>query len=140
MVHRAPFGSFERFVGILIEHFAGAFPLWLAPVQARICSISDKSKAYAQKVYDQCRAAGLRVELDNSDERISAKIRAAALMKIPYILVVGEQEAAENTVNVRTRDGKQLESFPVPAFLAACATEISSRGAQAPVRSGQNRA
>ncbi len=137
MVHRAPFGSFERFVGILIEHFAGAFPLWLAPIQVRVCSISEKSKTYAQEVFELCRIAPLRVELDNSDERIGSKIRDATLMKIPYILVVGEQEAADRTVNVRTREGKQFGSFPLPEFLAACATEIATRGEQAPAGAGR---
>jgi threonyl-tRNA synthetase len=137
MVHRAPFGSFERFIGILIEHFAGAFPLWLAPVQVRICSISEKSGPYAQQVYDVCRAALLRVELDNSSERIGAKIRQATLAKIPYLLVVGEQEAADNTVNVRTRDGKQLGSCSLPEFLAACALELQKRGETAPAAADQ---
>lgn len=138
MVHRALFGSIERFVGILIEHFAGAFPLWLSPVQARVCSISEKSKAYAEQVHELCRAANLRVELDNSDERIGAKIRAATLMKVPYILVVGEQETADQTVNVRTREGKQYGNFTVPEFLAACAAEIRNRGDKPPTGSGQN--
>ncbi len=128
MIHRAPFGSMERFVGILIEQFAGAFPLWLSPVQVRICSISAKSKEYAQKVFELCRAAPLRAELDNSDDRIGNKIRLAAHAKIPYILVVGEQEAAEGKVNVRTREGKQYGSFTLPEFLAACAIEIANRG------------
>ena len=130
MVHRAPFGSFERFCGILIEHFAGAFPLWLAPIQVRVCSISEKSKDYARQVYDILRAASLRVELDNSDERIGSKIRDATLLKIPYILVVGEQEAAEQKVNVRTREGTQYGSFGLPEFLAACADEITNKGAK----------
>jgi threonyl-tRNA synthetase len=137
MVHRAPFGSFERFIGILIEHFAGAFPLWLAPVQARVCSISEKSAPYAMQVFDACRAAPLRVELDNSSERIGAKIRQATLQKIPYILVVGEQEAADHTVNVRTRDGKQLGSCSLPEFLAACALELQNRGEIAPAAEDQ---
>ena len=137
MIHRAPFGSLERFIGILIEHLAGAFPLWLAPIQARVCSISAKSKDYAQWVYDVCRAAPLRVELDNSDERIGSKIRDAALMKIPYILVVGEQEAADKTVNVRTREGKQYGNYALPQFLAACAVEIATRGEMAPGEAGQ---
>jgi len=132
MVHRAPFGSLERFVGILIEHFAGAFPLWLAPIQVRVCSISAKSKAYAQHVFEVCQKAPLRVELDNSDARIGAKIRDATLLKIPYILVVGEQEAADQTVNVRTREGQQLGSYPLPQFLAACAVEIATRGGNTP--------
>ncbi len=137
MVHRAPFGSFERFVGILIEHFAGAFPLWLAPVQARVCSISEKSADYARRVFEACRAAPLRVELDNSPERIGAKIRQATLDKVPYILVIGEQEAADGAVNVRTREGKQLGSCGLPEFLAACAVEIQQRAEPARVEAGQ---
>jgi threonyl-tRNA synthetase len=137
MVHRAPFGSFERFVGILIEHFAGAFPLWLSPVQARVCSISEKSEAYAAEVFEICRSAPLRAELDNGDARIGAKIRDATLMKVPYILVVGEQEANEHKVNVRTREGKQYGSFSLPEFLAACAREILTRGQETPAAAGQ---
>jgi threonyl-tRNA synthetase len=137
MVHRALFGSLERFVGILIEHFAGAFPLWLSPIQVRVCSISEKSAEYAELVHDTCRQTGLRVELDNSDDRIGAKIRNATLEKIPYILVVGEQEVAQQTVNVRTRDGKQFGNFTLPDFLAACAIEISNRGDKAPDVAGQ---
>ncbi len=137
MVHRALFGSIDRFVGILIEHFAGAFPLWLAPAQVRVCSISEKSKAYALQVYQICQAAGLRVELDNSDERIGAKIRSATLMKTPYILVVGEQEAADGTVNVRTREGTQYGTYELSKFLAACEDEIKNRGEVAPDVAGQ---
>ena len=130
MVHRAPFGSLERFIGILIEHFSGAFPLWLAPVQAIVCSISEKSETYANDVATLARAAGLRCEADVSSERIGAKVRGATLRKIPYILVVGEQEAAEAAVNVRTREGRQLGNCKVPEFLAACAQEIADRGAR----------
>jgi len=137
MVHRTLYGSMERFVGILIEHYAGAFPLWLSPVQVRVCSISEKSAAYARDVYKTAREAGVRVELDNSDERIGAKIRQATLMKVPYILVVGEQEAADHTVNVRTREGSQLGSHGVPEFLAACAEEIVNRGQQTRDEAGQ---
>ncbi|GAG10853.1 unnamed protein product, partial [marine sediment metagenome] len=108
MVHRTLFGSLERFLGILIEHFAGAFPLWLAPVQATICTVSEKSAAYARETYRLCAEVALRTELDDSSERIGAKIRRATLMKVPYILVVGEQEAANQTINVRTREGRQL--------------------------------
>lgn len=128
MVHRAPFGSLERFCGILIEHFGGAFPLWLAPVQVIVCSVSEKSEEYARSVCELCRVAGLRVELDAGGERISAKIRSAALLKIPYIVVVGEQEAASATVNVRTREGAQMGACKPAEFIAACATEIASRG------------
>ncbi len=137
MVHRTLFGSMERFMGILIEQYAGAFPLWLAPIQARICSISEKSAEYARKVYDICRESTLRVDLDDSDDRIGAKIRQATLLKIPYILVVGEQEAATSTVNVRTREGKQYGSCGLPEFLASCAAEIKNRGEQAPAEADQ---
>jgi threonyl-tRNA synthetase len=137
MIHRALYGSMERFVGILIEHFAGAFPLWLSPIQAMVCSVSEKSADYAQQVLDRCREANLRVELDDGGERIGAKIRKATLMKIPYIVVVGEQEASSKTVNVRTREGRQLGSCTVPQFLAACAQEIANRGAAAPGEEGQ---
>jgi threonyl-tRNA synthetase len=137
MIHRALYGSMERFVGILIEHFAGAFPLWLAPIQATICSVSEKSADYARRIFTLCRQTNLRVELDDSGERIGAKIRKATLMKVPYILVVGEQEARNETVNVRTREGRQLGSCSVPEFLAACAQEILNRGAKAPGEGGQ---
>ena len=132
MVHRTLFGSMERFVGILIEHFAGKFPLWLAPTQVSVCSVSEKSAEYASKVFELCRSAGLRVELDNGNDRIGAKIRRATMMKIPYILVVGEQEMAEKTVNVRTREGQQQGNHGLPEFLAACATEIVNRGVKTP--------
>ncbi|MFO0839446.1 MAG: threonine--tRNA ligase [Phycisphaerae bacterium] len=127
IVHRAPLGSLERFTGILIEHFAGAFPLWLSPVQAAVCAVSEKSEAYARVVFEVCQKAGLRVELDTSNDRIGAKIRSATLMKTPYILVVGEQEQATQQVNVRTRESQQLGNCTVPEFLAACALEIANR-------------
>ena len=103
VIHRAIFGSFERFIAILIEHYAGAFPLWLAPVQAIVLPIADRHLAYAASVRDQLRAAGLRVELDERQEKIGYKIREAQLQKVPYMLVVGDREAAEGTVSVRTR-------------------------------------
>lgn len=137
MVHRTLFGSMERFVGILIEHYAGAFPLWLSPIQATVCTVSEKSSDYAREVFRLCRLANLRVELDDGDDRIGAKIRRATLMKVPYILVIGEQEMDNKTVNVRTREGKQLGSWGLPDFLAACAREIIDRGATAPGEAGQ---
>ncbi|MBN2447563.1 MAG: threonine--tRNA ligase, partial [Phycisphaerae bacterium] len=132
MVHRAPLGSFERFVGILIEHFAGAFPLWLAPVQAAVCTVSDKSLEYGRKVFEACAQIGLRVMIDDSDDRIGAKIRRATMQKIPYILVIGEQEAAGGLVNVRTREGKQLGSHKLLDFVHACAIEVNERGQKKP--------
>jgi threonyl-tRNA synthetase len=108
MIHRAPFGSMERFMGILIEHFAGAFPLWLAPEQARVIPISEKVNAYARKVEGQLRAAGFRVTSDCLADTMKAKIRAASLEKVPYLLIVGEKEEAAGTVSVRD------ESIPIP--------------------------
>jgi threonyl-tRNA synthetase len=127
MIHRAPFGSLERFVGILIEHFAGAFPLWLAPVQVYIASISEKSADYARSVRDRLAAAGFRVELDISAEKIGPKKHAARQKKIPYILVVGEKEAAGDSVNVNDRSGKMLTTEPIEAFLDRCRKEIDTR-------------
>jgi threonyl-tRNA synthetase len=137
MVHRAPFGSLERFTGILIEHFAGAFPLWLAPVQVCLCTVSERSTGYAREVLAASRRAGLRAELDEGGDRIGAKIRRATLMKVPYIVVIGEQEAADRNVNVRTREGRQLGSCPLSEFLAACAEEVAQRGAGAPGKACQ---
>ena len=128
MIHRAPFGSMERFVGILIEHFAGAFPLWLAPVQVGIASISDKSAAYAGRIYEQCLAFGLRVEFDATADKIGPKKHRFRAARVPYILVVGEQEAQNATVNVNDRDGKALGTFPMSNFLEGCRLEIETKG------------
>jgi threonyl-tRNA synthetase len=127
MIHRAPFGSMERFVGVLIEHFAGAFPLWLAPVQATVLSISDKHNTYAEQVASQLQQAGLRLQKNLSPEKIGAKIRDASLQKIPYMLVVGEKESAEQTIAVRARGGVDLGAMSVDAFLSRTGEEISAR-------------
>lgn len=116
MIHRAPFGSMERFVGILIEHFNGAFPLWLAPVQAVMIPITDDHIPYARQVAAELRALGMRVEVDSSGSRMNAKIRDAQLQKIPYMLVVGDQEVAQNAVAVRTRHNQNLGPMPLAAF------------------------
>ncbi len=100
-IHRVIYGSLERFIGILIEHFAGAFPLWMAPVQAQILAVSDKSQAYAKKVFEQLRSHNIRVELTDSNETLGKRIREAELQKIPYVLVVGEKEMANKSVSVR---------------------------------------
>src|SRR2546422_1953668 len=105
VIHRAIFGSIERFIAILVEHYAGAFPLWLAPIQAIVLPISDRHLAYAASVRDQLKAAGLRADLDERQEKIGYKIREAQLQKVPYMLVVGDRESAEDTVSVRTRAG-----------------------------------
>ncbi len=130
MIHRAPFGSMERFIGVLIEHFAGAFPTWLAPEQARVLPISEKSQAYAGTVLAELREAGVRATLDDSSERIQAKIRVAADMKIPYMLVVGPRDAGQRAVSVRARGTQQdLGAIPLEAFVETIAREISTRGA-----------
>ena len=108
MIHRVCFGSIERFIGILIEHFAGKFPVWLAPVQVKVIPVSEKSMEYAQGVYDQLKAAGIRTELDRKDEKVGYKIRQAQLEKVPFMLVLGEKEAAEGKITVRSRDKGDL--------------------------------
>ena len=128
MIHRAPFGSLERFVGILIEHFAGAFPLWLAPVQVAVASVSEKSADYARTVYDRLRQAGLRVQLEVGSDKIGPKKHRLRAMKIPYILVVGEAEASGETVNVNDRDGATLGNYPLDAFIEGCLIDIQTKG------------
>jgi threonyl-tRNA synthetase len=118
MIHRAILGSVERFFGILIEHYAGAFPVWLAPVQARVMTITDRQREYASQVGERLLAAGIRVETDLRNEKISYKIREAQAEKIPYMLVVGDREVAANTVAVRLRGGKDLGPLPIDECLA----------------------
>ena len=127
VIHRAIFGSFERFIGILIEHFAGAFPLWLAPVQVAILPIADRHLDYARGVLAQLEAAGLRTKLDGRVEKIGYKIREAQLQKIPYMLVIGDREAAEGTVSVRTRAGGDQGAAPVEAFVTSARDEVARR-------------
>jgi len=131
MIHRAPFGALERFMGILIEHYAGAFPLWLAPEQVRVMPISDKFMDYAAKVRDALKAAGVRVTIDDSSERVNAKIRAGQEMKIPYMLIVGGRDAEVGTVSVRAReaDRGELGAMPLDAFVEQVRAEIDSLGA-----------
>jgi len=128
VIHRAIFGSFERFIAILIEHFAGAFPLWFAPVQAVVLPIADRHLEYAQRVRNELKAAGLRVDLDDRQEKIGYKIREAQLQKVPYMLVVGDREAAEGTVSVRTRTGGDQGAATISAFVDAAREEVASRG------------
>ena len=118
MIHRALMGSLERFIGVLIEHYAGSFPPWLAPVQARICNITDAQLDYAEDVYLQLRRAGVRVEKDIRNEKLNYKIREAQLQKIPYMLIVGDKESEQKEVTVRLRDGKNLPPMPVAEFAA----------------------
>jgi threonyl-tRNA synthetase len=128
MVHRAPFGSMERFVGILIEHFAGAFPLWLSPIQVGVASVSEKSAPYARRVFEILKQAGLRTELDIGDEKIGPKKHRFRAEKVNYILVVGEQEAAAGAVNVNDRDGNVIGNMSIDGFIAAARREIETKG------------
>jgi len=127
MVHRALLGSLERFFGVLIEHYAGAFPLWMAPVQARVIPIADRHNAYAQQVAARLREGGLRVEADDSSDRMNAKIRAAQVLKIPYMLVVGDREAETATVSVRLRTNENIGSLSLDDFLARARGLVASR-------------
>jgi threonyl-tRNA synthetase len=127
MVHRALFGSVERFFGVLIEHYAGAFPLWLAPVQAGLVPISERHHAYARKVEAELKAAGLRVEIDDRNEKMNGKIRDFANQKTPYILVFGDKEEAAGSVSVRTRAKGDQGSVPLADFIAKCKALVASQ-------------
>jgi len=127
MIHRVAFGSVERFIGVLIEHYAGKFPTWLAPVQAKILPISEKFADYAQSVYQTLREAGIRVELDGRNEKIGYKIREAQMEKVPYMLIVGAQEAENGTVSVRRRDTVENETMALDAFIANTLSEIKEK-------------
>ncbi|MCI8454113.1 MAG: threonine--tRNA ligase [Lachnospiraceae bacterium] len=131
MIHRVAFGSIERFIGILIEHFAGAFPTWLAPVQVKVLPISEKYEAYAKKVCAEVEAAGLRAEIDLRSEKIGYKIREAQSLKIPYMLVVGQKEEAEGTVSVRSRFKGDEGACGLNAFIESVKQEIASRKVRA---------
>jgi len=128
VIHRAIFGSFERFIALLLETFAGAFPLWIAPVQTTVLPIADRHAPYAAGVRDQLAAAGLRVELDDRQEKIGYKIREAQLQKVPYMLVVGDREMADGTVSVRSRAAGDQGARTVEAFVGAALEEVRSKG------------
>ena len=128
MVHRALFGSVERFFGVLIEHYAGAFPLWLAPVQVGLVPISEKHLEYAGTVKAKLEAAGLRVELDARNEKMNAKIREFTLQKLPFVLVMGDKEAASETVSVRTRGKGDEGSVALVDFIARAKGLADSKG------------
>ena len=127
MIHRVVFGSIERFIGILIEHFAGAFPLWLAPEQVRILPISERHHEKAREIYQQLFNAGMRVEIDERSEKIGYKIREAQLQKTPYMLIIGDKEAESGTVSVRRRGEGDLGAVKTEAFLATALAEITAK-------------
>ena len=124
MVHRALFGSFDRFIGIITEHFAGAFPTWLAPVQVRILPIADSHKEYAEKLKEKLEEYDIRVELDEREEKIGYKIREAQLQKIPYMLIVGDKEVETNAVGVRARKDGDIGQMPIDEFICKIKAEI----------------
>jgi threonyl-tRNA synthetase len=127
VIHRALLGSLERFFGMLIEHYAGAFPVWLAPVQARVLTITDKQLDFAKGVREQLLAAGIRADIDVRSEKIGFKIREATLEKVPFILVVGDKEVQQGAVAVRERSGKDLGAMPVDQFITAIRKTISDK-------------
>ena len=129
MVHRVVFGSIERFIGILIEHYAGKFPVWLSPVQVKILPITEKQQAYAEELYKKMKEAGIRAELDSRNEKIGYKIREAQMEKVPYMLVIGEKEAADGSVSVRRRDKGDTGAVPADEFIAQVKREIAEKTA-----------
>ena len=127
MIHRAPFGSLERFTGLLIEHFEGKFPTWLAPEQVRVIPISEKTLDAAESTAAQLADAGVRVTIDRSNDKIGAKIRLARLDRVPYMLVLGAREVEDGSVSVRHRDNEDLTTKSLPDFIAAIKEEIRTR-------------
>jgi threonyl-tRNA synthetase len=130
MVHRALYGSVERFFGVLIEHYAGAFPVWLSPVQAVMIPISERHAEYANKVAAQLKAVGVRVDVDARNEKMNAKIREHAMQKVPFLLVVGDKEAEAGRVNVRTRGKEKTEDMPAAEFVQRIRKLIVDKTAQ----------
>jgi threonyl-tRNA synthetase len=126
MIHRALMGSLERFIGVLIEHYAGAFPLWFSPVQARILNITDEQAGYCEEIYLQFRKAGVRIEKDLRNEKLNYKIREAQVAKIPYMLIVGDKEKADGTVTVRLRDGANLPPMTIAEFVDKVTLEVKA--------------
>jgi threonyl-tRNA synthetase len=127
MIHRVVYGSMERFIGILIEHFAGAFPTWLAPVQARILTITDDQNEYAKKMLTSLKEAGIRAEFDERNEKIGYKIRQGQMAKIPYLLVVGAKEVEEGTVSIRKHGGEDLGIQKTEDFIGILVAESTAR-------------
>ena len=134
MVHRAIMGSLERFLGVLLEHYGGAFPLWLAPVQAVLIPIADRHSDYAIKIKDTLISSGIRVEVNSRGERMNLKIREAQLQKIPYMLIVGDDEMGQDTVSVRLRSGDNLGPLPLLDLVGMMKEELG----QGPHTSGGN--
>ncbi len=127
MIHRAVFGSFERFIGILVENYQGAFPVWLSPIQARILTVGEQVEDYGEKIRSEFSQNGIRVEIDNADETVGKKIRNAELEKIPYILVVGKKEEESRSVAVRRRGEGDLGALKLSAAIEKIKKEIENK-------------
>ena len=130
MIHRAPFGSMERFCGVLIEHFAGKFPTWLAPTQVHVLTISEKQVAYGQDIVSKLKAAGIRAEIDDGDDTIGKKIRMHRKFQPAYMLILGDDEANNNTVSIRARNGNQRAGVEFDGFLEELLEEVNSKVAE----------
>ncbi len=128
MIHRVVFGSIERFIGIITEHFAGKFPTWLSPVQVSVLPVSEKSFDYSKSVYDKLKAVGIRVNIDSRDEKIGYKIREAQLKKVPYMLILGENESSNGNISVRSRDKGDLGASTLDDFIVSIKNEIETKG------------
>jgi threonyl-tRNA synthetase len=129
MIHRAVLGSLERFLGVLIEHCGGNFPLWLAPVQVKILTVTDSQDAYARKVHEQFLRAGIRSELDLRNEKLGYKVREAEVQKVPYMIVIGDKEVSTATVAPRGRKGEKIPPLSVEEFITRLAAERVPGGA-----------
>ena len=127
IIHRAPLGTHERFIGFLLEHYAGRFPLWLAPLQVKVLPISDKFIEYAQSILDKLKKADIRAELDDRSEKIGKKIRDTEVAKVPYMLVIGEKEVGDNKVAVRRQGKGDTGSMDADVFIASLKNEITER-------------
>ncbi|MBQ5489084.1 MAG: threonine--tRNA ligase, partial [Clostridia bacterium] len=127
MIHRVVFGSNERFIGVITEHFAGAFPTWLAPVQVKILAMTDRTHEECAKIAAELDRAGFRVETDLRNEKIGFKIREAQMQKIPYMLIIGDKEVENNVVAVRSRKGGDLGTMPLAVFIAKVGEEVASK-------------
>jgi threonyl-tRNA synthetase len=127
MIHRALLGSLERFFGVLVEHYAGAFPVWLAPVQAAVMNITDAQADYAAQIADALKKAGLRIELDSRGEKIGAKIRDAQIKKVPYMIIIGKREAEQGTISVRSRVKGDEGSMEISAFIERIKQEVKDK-------------
>ena len=129
MIHRAPFGSMERFCGVLIEHFAGRFPTWLAPTMVHVLTISEKQVEYGHKVVDELKAAGIRVEIDDGDDTIGKKIRTHRKFHPAYMLILGDEEISQNSVSIRARNGDQRAGVKLSDFISEIVEEVATKAA-----------